>query len=754
MVLTMNRQPTTNNRQPTTDPRSGIALVATLGLLAVLVLLAVSFAITMRTERLAASMQVRHAETREAIYVGVSRALDDIDFKLKDPTLLFFPPSILCSDDQTPGQKGGACDILWDNDVAQFFPAATWTDAQNANNASVKWVYFGDEGADPSTVNANDAIGRYAFLAVDCSGFIDANYVSFSPQTNGINVDLDANKLNGVLTDYPVEVSFDTLKTELRRFEDVRELNSADILTGGDSVDFVTYSRFPINMVYEGGNNFRLPVYVGGVLASLQAQASAIADAFEAAGIDPAVSADVVYNLFDYVDDDSIPNQPDSATALASFNTEPVPMINEIVVTNTLYACQDAGGTNYFQHEATVIVELWNPFPNAGTFSIDTSPGSYDIDFSSPLGPLAANYLPTHGSFTFASSGPLTFSGNDVQVARLVFTGEKYKGPPLAPQVPPFTLNTEVKKLTLVDGSGNVVDLVDASAKTIQTKTYVMLTYPAGPDTCNKIAAVPSSIACKDPRFNFNSDGWESATSPSFNPPEPNNGLLPVVGEGFQPYWFVRNSALSNAAELGYLCSGEPNETIALYETKDNRFNPVLDFLSTDPRLLEPATATNRIRKGQININTQDEDVLAGVFKDIDTYDQPGVLLGAPVLSADAQTIADGILPLTAQGTNWSVASMGLAPQFNLWANDPSWTDARIESVIAQSHEWFGYRQNLFQVLVVVQRIEGGEVLGEQRAILQVWRDPAPVATDAAGNPVSPLYLRSFRWLDPDSGCS
>ncbi len=58
---------------------SGVALIIVLGLLTVMVLMAVTFAISMRTERLASGNNADNVRARELVHVGLARAMDDIN---------------------------------------------------------------------------------------------------------------------------------------------------------------------------------------------------------------------------------------------------------------------------------------------------------------------------------------------------------------------------------------------------------------------------------------------------------------------------------------------------------------------------------------------------------------------------------------------------------------------------------------------------------------------------------------------------
>ena len=64
--------------RPVSSSRSGIALVMVLGILSVMVIMAVAFAISMRTERVAAGNYADSVRTRQLVQVGIARALNQL----------------------------------------------------------------------------------------------------------------------------------------------------------------------------------------------------------------------------------------------------------------------------------------------------------------------------------------------------------------------------------------------------------------------------------------------------------------------------------------------------------------------------------------------------------------------------------------------------------------------------------------------------------------------------------------------------
>ena len=79
----MKRQPTSfiRNRglETASSGRDGIALIAVLGFLSVLILMAVAFLMNMRTERLVAESSKDDVRTRQLVHSAVASAMDSVD---------------------------------------------------------------------------------------------------------------------------------------------------------------------------------------------------------------------------------------------------------------------------------------------------------------------------------------------------------------------------------------------------------------------------------------------------------------------------------------------------------------------------------------------------------------------------------------------------------------------------------------------------------------------------------------------------
>lgn len=157
----------------TTNNRSGVALVLVLGFLAILTLMAVTFAISQRTERLVSRSHLEQVKTEMLLETALARALTQIEELVGSdpyPDRLFY---------HSTNGLSGAFDI----DVWDFIPSVI--DQQHASFPSIYGPW-----RDPQTARWTDTPsgdGRIAFYAVETSGFIDAHVPMDTPRGPGFS---------------------------------------------------------------------------------------------------------------------------------------------------------------------------------------------------------------------------------------------------------------------------------------------------------------------------------------------------------------------------------------------------------------------------------------------------------------------------------------------------------------------------------------------------------------------------------------
>ena len=95
-----------NATEERTAEKSGVALILVIGLLALMMVMAVAFAIYMRTERVAAGNFRNDVRVRQLLQVALARALNDVDSNMGNTP---YPNwNILSS-----GAGGGAPEPRW-----------------------------------------------------------------------------------------------------------------------------------------------------------------------------------------------------------------------------------------------------------------------------------------------------------------------------------------------------------------------------------------------------------------------------------------------------------------------------------------------------------------------------------------------------------------------------------------------------------------------------------------------------------------
>ena len=675
--------------------RQGIALVTVLGMLCLLVVLAVSFAIAMRTERIAGRSYTDTVRVRQLTHAGLARAIGAID-----ATNQFYLGSPL----YTPG--GGA--PLFSGSATNYIPLG----AVGTISAVTNLIGWTNVVTYPTSVGST--AGRIAYLVVDCSGYLDANRSGGGTRSNGVDgseITLDP----AVLVD-SVGLPSATF------FHSVAGLKQ---VLGQALKNFVTYSAFP--PYKQNLTNDLIMLDVPYATLSSAAYGARIVNALQQCGINTGTQAQDAYsNLLAYANTstDVPPGGPDN------FYTKSVPMLNEVVVSNTV-----SGSKGNWTHRTYVFYETMYPFPIS-------PPGSYWVEV--PAVPTITITPPPdlQAWTTPAPDGP----------APAAFT----------PTANSYPISVFVYKQTSIS-SNDLIALSGGITATVQLKdAYVHSTtsnqrvdhMPPLSYTLNPNFDGPSGISiCEgasvnDPRINWRSTDWvqESDTMGDItlgwqNMPD---GPFAVPAERIK--MFARNTAtpgggtIANAAELGFLLydATKPWHTIKLYDDGIAGFpmHPILDYFGT-------SIQTNAMRRGLVNINSQNTNALAAVFEGTLVQDYPGQTPPVSTVSAaDAKLIAAKLASLTTGNAQNSLSLVGRAVSVASVFNTKNY-DCERESLVANSYRLLSPRQNLFTILIAAQVTgSSGSVLAEQRAVAVVWRDPYP---DANGR--HPALVRFFKWL-------
>ncbi len=714
--------------------RDGIALVVVLGFLTVLVLMAVAFAIVMRTERMASRAYVDVIRARQSAQVGLARALQAVDAQLKAGGGIVYPAFTTPNYPDTLVSSGTRAEYaLCDTHQARrYMPLSTFlgTIGQMATYLgrpappTYPSAYY-QSITDPGSTN-NRLIGQYAYLVVNCSGLLDANYIGGLPRTNGIHpneIQISTNILPE-FTSYGTNALPTRRRDEWVRFDSLPDLvtlcrsNSGNVLSTDSSLYFpqyppvsappavdcvsnlFVYSRAPrgwwdgsainSNVVYVGSGFNRAAVQTALAVVDLAgANAKAVTDC-----------------LVDYTDADFRPQD------VNNFSTEATPLINEILVEQQMMSPT--------QNVCRPKVELWYPFVGV------TNPNNYTLNLG----------------IIFTNANPAAYNPKNLGASGLgrYAVSVNVSGPWSAPRY--VTLQAPTLPEASGGSSNAVVDLSNLKALVtaelreggmngpLVDRVVVQLDLgfaqtSIGPAT----GPLTGGSAVNDPRLNYVSNQWvrvgqgaaQASSLGQFNA----GVALPAAGDGVQATnIFVPNRDLRSTGELGLLMAGDtPWRSIPLLGPGAW---PVLDRFSV---------LTNEVYKGRVNLNSKHTNVLASVFYNARAEAWPGDPATTNVTVANAFALAAAV---TNDGPYQSLSEIKNAAAFT---NNYSALDA--EGILRNSADLLTVRQQMFTIIVMGEAVDAyTNVVGRAKCVAVVWRDPFPNA-----NGDHATFVRHFRWL-------
>jgi Tfp pilus assembly protein PilX len=447
MITTANT-PNTATDHPPPRGRRGVALIIVLGLLGLLLISAVSFAVLMRTERNAATNYRHTSSARQMLHAGLARAIEDMNadigddlcpawtnktyisgsFTNKYPESLFFSryDSAGTGSDPVPAR-------LLTKDVMSYIPVLYHRRLTENIYAPPEWI--------PITYS-NSVIGRYAYAVIDTSGLLDANLV-YDPTTNRwLGTSPGEIRLDPAILsrkDLINETTFRDDRDNAGRYETVSELAS---LNGGinysNLANFEVFSRYSTNAV-AGVTNFNLFGLTTTQLTNTAVR-TAIIQAFADSGCTstpPLVVAgsswttrpNILYAaLTDYLDSDSVMSIPPGMTAAQQFNrpiTEKLPMLTCFGVTMT-YTNSTTDFTNYTHTIKYAPIINFAPWPVSESTATDFNlsfRGALYFTNRAPAGSLAAMVstnicksasVSLNKAFTSGAEQPLVFTSFSV----------------------------------------------------------------------------------------------------------------------------------------------------------------------------------------------------------------------------------------------------------------------------------------------------------------------------------------------------
>ena len=714
-----------------TNSEKGVAVIMVLGLLSVMVLMAVSFAIVMRTERLAAGNAADTLRARELVQVGIARALHDLAVNL-GPTGLYHPDGKSYPDwnatnsytniDASGNARWNTNICLIKGEATNYVPRALWAEATNTDliNPSNHWLAIESVAPPaPGLPDETNLMGRVAYVILNCSGLLDANYaggaaigLTRAGSTSPVDIAIaNLNEIGDPATDFLT--ARDSVGGAVR-YETMGELNAlADI--NKPATNLFVYSRalpgyWNTNPPPYGYGSLGTQVNLSGSMADLTNRVNEITNAFVRVGFSQFQSGVLYSNLIDYVDDDLIPSN-------LEYCVESVPMINEVRVDCNINVAVAAGKYTYTL-TGNVQIECWYPFLNAPdpslSFRLNTTVQFFDLSTPIVFGALSSPSLPVYN------------------IPVPILPGKIIPIPPQPfsfPSSPQFAATTPIAIRSIVTVSisefpgGTIVD---------QLLVPVIITnFHNGVTSSNTYA----DIECRDPRFNANTmpNQWQQMGNT-------NNISLGVSntwtksslssandGDGAM---YVGNQPLHSVGELGYLVysPSEPWKTVKLYGSGCYRVLDVFGFSTNTSDVL----MTNTVFRGLVNCNPNvATDATAVVFAGMPVDQYPG---GSAISNLDMGTAWLQAASIFNGGPYTNLSDVGCS------FTPPGTTELQKESYFRNAFNLINLRQNMFTIIIEAQAASGGNIPGNparQRAVAIVWRDPY----------TGEMFIRHIKWL-------
>jgi len=726
--------------------RQGIALVAVLSFLGILLVLAVALVTMVRTERMVSESAKDDAGARIFLKGCIYAAMDDLSDVLWNGTTknIRVDPSMAVIESQSAAAALGPNTGIVEGEVTNWLQRKYYagldpnfdagTIAENA-----RWINV----TDPVMVNGkNPLLGRFVYIAMENSGSYDVNLVA----TGGLRrFGLSIGEVSN-LPDFSVTLlnTFRQNRSDYGRFATIGEISA---LNPGPVNPLLLDNLVPYSLCYDAGwfdwasltwsNNGAY-----GAPRDIRRWSEADAQAaFAGVGFSNSVSADLGREFQDFVDADFLPGGTTPATGADIPTAEPIPMINEIT------AQQFVTKPNATTLVNTVIieVEVWYPYvgvTNTSTYTVRLTNSPSWWTFVPPI-------------FTPVLAASKTFVNNPatpIQVITFtnVATVDISTGTPASVNNP-FFQNVRVEML---DGATVVDRTTNQNNKTLRSGNLLLngASFP--------ILTTKQSVQVLDPRVNHLGYTWDKLSITSIG--QTNDGLSGFgiskstsTREGTEMY--SRNGTnLDSVAELGYLSVGQPWTTIDLFTEKGRQ---LLSRFRTD------SVTTKYYTNGFVNPNTLSTSVLEAAFSSAPIELYPGEnppTFGTVDLLNGARPLAQSVMSVT---TNLSLSGSNTYDSAAGWVISPAFIDGSLtaanlrdnnqkESLIRNSYRLFNPNQNLFTLIVLAQTVKDldgqgdfdvgtDEVTGEKRAVAVVWRDPFP---NAEGR--HETFIRLFRYLD------
>ncbi|MDA3797591.1 MAG: hypothetical protein PF692_00715 [Kiritimatiellae bacterium] len=748
--------------------KKGIAFIITLGLLAMLMIMGVSFAVYMKVEREAAANFMLVGSTRQLALAGVAYAMDDINFSLdEDPDDdfdlypvennawgdlndpfhgWFLDPANFTGDDWNDNNKYAyeelVSDVYMKNKLAKMIiPINAFETAKKLYK--VNRLKLADIFNDGEFVKATFP-GNASYIVINLSGMIDPNFAG--GQSRGIGgtpAEFQITELPGVMN-----VSFPG-----DWYETMQKISVADGIDAANIKCLYPFSMFTssaesVNADFKGV----MTNVVDYSNQNITILSKMLKDYCDVTTSDTMWGADAVFpttiNLIDYLDNDSLPGGPNEQMGYIGPYVDAFPMINEVYL-KTMTAGSTVDDTFTCTMVLDLKTELFYPFIAPKIADVDYDGDlvlEYEITFKKAGSGIPNDFFiepnDANQNHTVTRTVPVNisdFQSNADPVVKLPnFIIAKGSTTNYLPVTYELTIELDVK---LKDNSGIYDGFFPNNKMTFDLELANLGNYPS-PKTDE------FDYQVIDPRMNYNLDNWVSTSTEDANLDTTLNNInTPTQTEIDKPEkdsdtdMFIRGYKgntegdadgvlLESVGELAYIFTGNNWETVRLLDQGINPRHKIYEYL-----YLAGSGLTN---SGCANINTEYTEVLKAALKDMPIVPDGSVTISDTQLDdlvAKIQNLTEdgGISP-----TNlFSIANQNAI--FTALGVDPlTGTEFEKEAFYVSGMPALHFRQNLFAIIS-----KGSYMRSKQICLAIVWRDPVP---DEDGR--HPCFIRELVWLN------
>ena len=747
--------------------RRGVALIIVLGLLSVLTILAVAFAIAMRVERLAARNYADGIRAEQLIQVCLARAMEDVNDSMTRPKPVVYPywenrePTDLTEAMASyVAGSGDRCTNILTREAAALIPDAVLREGSElVRRGFCHWsnVLVNVQGTTPARY------GRIAYLAVNTSGFLDANLIGGATRTASTTVaELDISGLAEMtdsgrfLDNRNAHVRFETPTELLALNTDALQAPLRNLFTYSLDIgrDFYFVDR----------NNFGTPEAALAPKFNINAvtnyQPSQYGSAqFRNEYLNPLIQHlqnagitwkpdDIAWNIINWIDTDRYPQgQSDGHPEWHSEGGEAMPLVNEIYYKPIL-----AGSVTQGQFQ----VEFWYPFVGVECGNVFR----YRLEIQQTAVPyLKEGDIPNmdatgkNGPAFFVAESDVLPTAADASIRVTVL----YQ-PPTGAAVPVDMAMNRSNFTAFAVGKVRAVDDPRSNGKA----GYWMFTESPTMGALNT-ALVTQTVRQGD--TDLSSYVGKPACQPwkwagDNNPNHLRQGL-PLV---------VRNGPMVNIGELGYIYLANREDVTPVPHPNYKWFWSSIDLMHSveGAYLLDHLTvrSTNAVAQGLVSISTKQEDILKALLYrskigypgkeavvDPNDSDIRNAVEGVVRAILDRQTVSgtnyisfqdlfDGENPPGGAGPGGRVADAFRRLGKTVWnkaypGEDDS--DPVREGAFRNMLDLITFRQNILTLVLAAQVLAPDETtaIAEKRAVATVYRDAY------TGN----FFVRSFKWL-------